>query len=91
MIRSVTTDKLSATVDAELLAEVRDRAGPRGLSDFVSRALRHELDHVALREFLDELAGEIGAPDEAMVAEADALLDELAKSTRRRSRRAPAA
>jgi Arc/MetJ family transcription regulator len=88
---AVTTDKLSATVDAELLAEVRDRAGPRGLSAFVSRALRHELDRVALRELLDELAGQLGPPDEAMVAEADALLDDLAKSARRRGRRAPAA
>lgn len=85
------THKLSATVDAELLAEVRDRAGPRGLSAFVSRALRHELDRVALRELLDELAGHLGQPDEAMVVEAEAMLDDLAKSTRRRGRRAPAA
>ena len=88
----MTTDKLSATVDADLLAEVRDRAGPRGLSAFVSQALRHELDRVALRDLLDELAVQVGPPDENMVADADALLDELAKSTgKRRSRRAPAA
>jgi Arc/MetJ family transcription regulator len=85
------TDKLSATVDAELLAEVRDRAGPRGLSAFVNRALRHELDRVALRELLDELAGQIGPPDETMVGEAEAALDELATSMRRRGRRDPAA
>ncbi|HUP68897.1 MAG TPA: hypothetical protein VM142_03675 [Acidimicrobiales bacterium] len=85
------TDKLSATVAAELLAEVRDRAGPRGLSAFVSRALRHELDRVALRDLLDGLAGELGAPDEAMIAEADALLDTLARSTRRKGRRGSAA
>ncbi len=81
------TDKLSASVDAELLAEVRDRAGPRGLSAFVSRALRHELDRVALRDLLDELAGQLGPPDEAMVTEAEVLLDELAEGTRRRGRR----
>ncbi len=85
------TDKLSATVDAELLAEVRDRAGPRGLSAFVNRALRHELDRVALRELLDELAGQIGPPDETMVGEAEAVLDELATSMRRWGRRDPAA
>lgn len=84
------TDKLSATVDAELLAEVRDHVGPRGLSAFVNQALRHELDRVALRELLDELAAELGPPDEQMVAEADVLLDELAKNNRR-PRRAPAA
>lgn len=87
----MTTDKLSATVDADLLAEVRDRAGVRGLSAFVSRALRHELDRVALRDLLDELGEQLGAPDEEMVAEADAILDGLAKSTRRTRRRAPAA
>jgi hypothetical protein len=36
----------------------------------VSQALRHELDRVALRALLDDLAGEVGAPDEALVAEA---------------------
>lgn len=86
----MTTGKLSATVDDELLAEVRDRAGRRGLSAFVSRALRHELDRVALRDLLDELAGQLGPPDEDMVAEADALLDDFA-SARRRGGRAPAA
>lgn len=64
------TDKFSATVDAELLAAVRSHAGPRGVSAFVATALRHELDRVRLRELLDDLAGDIGPPDEAMVAEA---------------------
>jgi hypothetical protein len=87
----VTTDKLSATVEADLLAEVRERAGPRGLSAFVSRALRHELDRVALRDLLDEFADQLGPPDPEMVAEADALLDELAKNSRGRGSSAPAA
>lgn len=91
MISGVATDKLSATVDAALLAEVRDRAGPRGLSAFVARALRHELDRALLRDLLDELAVEVGPPDEKMVTEAEAALDTLVKTTRRRGRRAPAA
>jgi len=70
------TEKLSATVEAELLAEVRAIAGPRGLSNFVTVALRHEVERMRLREFLDELAGEIGPPDERMIADAiDALTD----------------
>lgn len=74
MIPPMATEKLSATVEAELLAEVRAIAGPRGLSSFVSSALRHEVERMRLREFLDELAEEIGPPDETMVAEAiDAL------------------
>ena len=86
----MTTDKFSATVDAELLAELRERVGPRGLSAFVGRALRHELDRVSLRELLDKLAIEIGPPDEAMVADAERMLDEIA-ATPRRSRRGSSA
>ena len=41
----------------------------------MDQALRHELQRTALRELLDELAAEIGPPDEAMVAETEALLD----------------
>lgn len=70
MILTVGTDKFSATVDAALLAQVREHAGPRGLSAFVAAALRHELDRVRLRELLDELAEQLGPPDEGMVAEA---------------------
>ena len=72
------TAKLSATVEADLLDEVKSRVGPRGVSAFVDRALRHELDRAELRDFLDELAAQIGPPDEAMVAEAGALLDRAA-------------
>ncbi|MGH3717808.1 MAG: hypothetical protein ACRDRI_03015 [Pseudonocardiaceae bacterium] len=69
MITTVATDKFSATVDAALLAQVRSAAGPRGLSAFVAVALRHELDRVRLRELLDELAEQLGPPDEGMVTE----------------------
>jgi len=69
-IRIVATDKFSATVDAALLAEVRAHAGPRGVSAFVAEALRHELDRVRLRELLDDLADELGPPDDEMVGEA---------------------
>lgn len=64
------TDKFSATVDAQLLADVRAHAGPRGVSTFVATALRHELERVRLRELLDDLAAELGPPDEQMVSEA---------------------
>ncbi|HEV8115276.1 MAG TPA: hypothetical protein VGP53_03485 [Acidimicrobiales bacterium] len=84
------TDKLSATVDAGLLAELRERVGPRGLSAFVNRAIRHELDRAALRDLLDELAVDLGPPDEALVAEAEAQLDQLGLP-RKRAGRAPAA
>lgn len=69
------TGKLSATVEAELLAELRHTVGPRGVSAFVNRALRHELDRVALRVFLDRVAEEVGPPDEALVSAVGARLD----------------
>ena len=72
------TEKFSATVDEGVLAAVRSRVGPRGLSAFVNEAMRNELKRIALRELLDDLAAEIGPPDEAMVAEAGALIDRLA-------------
>lgn len=81
------TEKLSATVEAELLAEVRSRVGPRGLSAFVARALRHELDRVALRDFLDSVADQVGPPDEVLIAEADVLLDSLTGTKSRTGRR----
>lgn len=76
------TDKFSATVDAALLAQVRAHAGPRGLSAFVTVALRHELDRVRLRELLDELAEQLGPPDEDMVAEAVGQLTAVAHRAR---------
>jgi len=78
----VPVEKLSATVDAAVLAAVRDRVGPRGLSAFVNKALRHELDRVALRDLLDELDAVLGPPDEAMVAEAEQALDVLVRRGR---------
>lgn len=80
MIFCVATAKFSATVDADLLATVREHAGPRGLSSFVAVALRHELDRVRLRELLEELAEELGPPDEDMVTHAVRELTVLAKA-----------
>ena len=80
MISAVGTDKFSATVDAALLAEVKAHAGPRGLSAFVAAALQHEMDRVRLRELLNDLAEQLGPPDEGMVAEA---LGELTALTHR--------
>lgn len=77
------TEKLSATVDKELLAALRERVGHRGMSAFVDRALRHELQRATLRDLLDELEAEIGPPDGAMVAEAEALLGPLTSPRRK--------
>lgn len=39
------TRKVSLTLDEDLLAEAREMVGPRGLSSYVNRALRRQLQH----------------------------------------------
>ena len=49
------TAKTSLTLDQELLAEAREFVGRRGLSGYVNRALRHQLQRDRLVGLLDEL------------------------------------
>ena len=53
--------KLSVSVPEALAKVVRDRVGARGLSSFVARAMRHELEREQLGAFLVELDAELGA------------------------------
>jgi hypothetical protein len=62
----MSTEKVSATIDRELLAEVRSRVGRRGLSAFVNQAVAEKLQRERVIEFLDELEAEVGRPSEAM-------------------------
>lgn len=84
------TAKLSVTVDDQLVAQVRQLVGERGVSAFVSRAVRHELESERLALFLAELEAELGPPDPAMLAEAEAAFDRAEAKTppRTRQRRA---
>lgn len=54
-------EKLSITVPSALVAAIRRRVGPRGLSGFIATAIEHELDRELLRSFLEELEAEHGA------------------------------
>lgn len=59
--------KVSLSIDEEVLAEVRDRAGRRELSSYVTDALRRQLRHDRLGELLAELDATAGPiPDELM-------------------------
>ncbi len=53
-------DKVSLSLDAELLAEARELAGPRGLSSLVNDALRARLQQVRVTRLLDEMDDEFG-------------------------------
>ena len=80
--------KLSVTVEEDLVDELRERAGVRGISAFVNQAVRHELQLGRLGELLSDLENELGPPDEAMVVEALASLDRLEKQQNRTKRHA---
>jgi hypothetical protein len=64
--------KLSVSVPGDLAKSVRKRVGARGLSSFVTRAMRHELEREQLGAFLAELDAELGAVPDGVVTEAKA-------------------
>jgi hypothetical protein len=49
------TEKVSLTLDEELVGEARERAGGRGLSTYINRALRYQLQHDRVAAYLAEL------------------------------------
>ena len=62
--------KLSISVPADLARTVRKRVGARGLSGFVARAMRHELEREQLGALLAELDDKLGAVPEGLAREA---------------------
>ena len=64
--------KLSVSVPQELAKTVRKRVGARGLSGFVTRAMRHELEREQLGAFLAELDAELGIVSKKVLAQAKA-------------------
>lgn len=81
------TRKLSVTVDEELVEAVQGRVGSRGVSGFVSRAVRHELEREELGELLADLEEILGPPDRELLAEAAAAFDRVEQAKKPRSRR----
>lgn len=53
-------EKLSISMPHRLAVAARKRAGRRGLSSFVARAVARELEREALGQFLDELDEALG-------------------------------
>ncbi len=78
------TRKISVTVEEDLVEAVQSRVGTRGVSRFVSAAIRHELEREELADLLAELESELGPADEDLVAEAAAAFDRVERATRRR-------
>ena len=53
--------KISITIDAEVVAEARRWAGPGGLSRLIDTVLRQHLQGLRLRELEEELAARHGS------------------------------
>jgi hypothetical protein len=68
-IMDMATEKVSLTLDRDLVRQARARGGRRGLSAFVDSALRLQLQHERLRALLDEMDAEHGPiPEDVLEA-----------------------
>jgi hypothetical protein len=65
----MSTEKVSLTLEKELLAEARTVAGGRALSRYLNRALRNQLQHDRIAGLLAEVEREQGPIDPRVMAE----------------------
>lgn len=63
------TEKVSLSLEEELLVEARAVVGIRGLSGYVNRALSHQLQRDRVAALLAELDSEFGPVDPKVVEE----------------------
>ncbi len=76
------TQKISVTVEARIAKALRGKVASRTLSQFVSRAIAHELERERLRAELELLEDELGPPDHGLVTEARAAFDRIEAAAR---------
>lgn len=62
--------KVSLSIEESVLAQVRERAGRRELSSYVTDALRRQLQHDRLRDLLAEMEAEAGPVPAELMEEA---------------------
>lgn len=86
MVFGMATKKITVTVPEELLDEIRAEAAERGLSSYVTEALRSKRDRDRLRELVTWLQEEHGPVTEQERAAAIEDLEDLdAEHERRRA------
>ena len=78
-------DKVSLSIEEDVLAEARTRAGRRELSAYVNEALIRQLQHDRLGELLDEMEKESGPIPSELLEEARALWRPPGEPKHRRS------
>jgi Arc/MetJ family transcription regulator len=81
----MSVEKVSLSLDAELLARARRVAGRRGLSALVNDALRIKLQHERLRALLEDMDTEFGPVPAEEVRRARMTWPGAVKRKRRRS------
>lgn len=79
------TEKVSLTLEQDLLSQARDVVGTRGLSAYVNRALRHQLQRDRLTHHLADLDAEFGPIDADLIDEVRRAWPAEANETERRS------
>ena len=62
-------EKVSISLDAEVLARARERVGGRGVSAYVNEAVRRQLRRDALSDLLAEMRAANGAVSEQRMEE----------------------
>jgi hypothetical protein len=76
----MSTEKVSATLESEILDEIRRRVGPRKVSAFLNEAARQKLQQARIQEYLGELYAEHGEPTEATRREAAKRINKVLES-----------
>ena len=61
--------KVSMSLDADVLAQTRDRVGGRGVSAYVNEAVRRQLRRDALADLLVEMQAANGPVDDQLLEE----------------------
>lgn len=67
-------ERVTVSMPAEVAAMIRQRVGPRGVSGYVTAAVRRQLELDALGQLVDEMATEGGGPLTADEVDAAAAL-----------------
>lgn len=86
--RPMTVSKVSLSIDEDVLAEARERAGRRELSSYVTDALRRQLQHDRLGELLAEMDVSSGPIPDDLMEEARQLWQGAADAPKARRRSA---
>lgn len=81
----VAVSKVSLSIDEDVLAEARERAGRRELSSYVNEALRRQLQRDRLADLLAEMDAESGPVPDDVMEEARQLWRSTPAGKRRRS------